>query len=78
MVQPAAFRAAPGVLAEGLYGILKGMVQGDAQSIVIHFFHLADEVRPVARPSLEYIVLPLVNHFVRQRADDFLLVLLAE
>ena len=46
------------------------MADRDAQSIAVHGRHFARKVRSVIRSSLEHIELPLVNHLVRQRADD--------
>ena len=54
------------------------MVDGDRQGAVpIHLGHLAKKIRPMTRPSLQDVVLPLMNHFVRQRAHDLLLAILA-
>src|SRR5687767_6003912 len=54
------------------------MVHGDRQgSISIHLGHLAEEIRPMIRLTLEDIELPLMNHFMRQRAHDFLFAILA-
>jgi hypothetical protein len=54
------------------------MVDGDCQSAVsIHLGHLAEKVHPMIRPPLQDVVLPLMNHFVRQRAQDLLLAIFA-
>jgi hypothetical protein len=54
------------------------MVDGDRQGAVpIHLGHLAKKIRPMIRPPLLDVVLPLMNHFVRQRAHDLLLAILA-
>jgi hypothetical protein len=54
------------------------MVDGDRQGTVpIHLGHLAEKIRPMIRPPFQDIVLPLMNHFVRQRAHDLLLSILA-
>jgi hypothetical protein len=50
------------------------MVDGYCQGAVpIHLGHLAEKVRPMIRPPLQDVVLPLMNHFVRQRIHDLLL-----
>jgi hypothetical protein len=54
------------------------MVNGDRQGAVpIHLGHLAEKIRPMIRPPFQDIVLPLMNHFVRQRAHDLPLAILA-
>ncbi len=53
------------------------MVHGDRQgSVPIHLSHLAEKIRPMIRSTLQDIELPLMNHFMRQRAHDFLLAIL--
>jgi hypothetical protein len=54
------------------------MVDGDRQSTVpIHLDHLAEKIRPMIRSALQDVVLPLMNHLVRQRVHDLLLAILA-
>jgi len=54
------------------------MVDGDRQGAVpIHLGHLAEKVRPMIWPPLQDVELPLMNHFVCQRAHDLLLAILA-
>ena len=54
------------------------MVEGDGQGAVpIHFGHLAEKIRSMIRSPLQDVVLPLMNHFVRQGIHDFLLAVLA-
>jgi hypothetical protein len=54
------------------------MVGGDRQDTVpIHLGHFAEKIRPMIRPTFQGVVLPLMNHFVRQRIHDFPLVILA-
>jgi len=54
------------------------MVDGDRHGAVpIHFGHFAEKIRPMVRPPLQDIVLPLMNHFMRQRTHDLLLTILA-
>jgi hypothetical protein len=54
------------------------MVDGDGQCTApIHLGHLTEKIRSMIRPPLQDVVLPLMNHFVRQRIHDFLLAILA-
>jgi hypothetical protein len=54
------------------------MVDGDRQgAIPIHLGHLAEKVRSMIRSPLQDVELPLMNHFVRQRAQDLLLAIFA-
>jgi hypothetical protein len=54
------------------------MVDGDRQgSVTIHLGHLAEKIRPMIRPPFQDVILPLMNHFVRQRVHDLLLAILA-
>jgi len=77
-VHPAALPTAPGKWREGKDFPLQRMVDGDRQgAIPIHLGHLAEKIRPMIRPPLQDVVLPLMNHFVRQRAHDLLLAILA-
>jgi hypothetical protein len=50
------------------------MVDGDRQGAVsVYFGHLAEKIRSMIRPPLQDVILPLMNHFVCQRAHDLLL-----
>jgi hypothetical protein len=54
------------------------MENGDCQSPVsIHFGHLAEKIRSMIRPPFQDVVLPLMNHFVRQGTQDLLLAIFA-
>jgi hypothetical protein len=54
------------------------MVDGDRESAVpIHLGHLPEKAHPMVWPLFQNVVLPLMNHFVRQRAPDLLLAVLA-
>jgi hypothetical protein len=54
------------------------MVDGDRQGAVsIYLGHLAEKICSMIRPPLQDVVLPLMNHFVRQRAHELLLAILA-
>ena len=54
------------------------MVEGDSQGAVpIHLGHLAEKIWSMIRSPLQDVVLPLMNHFVCQRAHDLLFAILA-
>jgi hypothetical protein len=54
------------------------MVDGDRQGAVpIHLGQFAEKIRTMTRPPFQNVVLPLMNHFVRQRIHDLLLAVLA-
>jgi hypothetical protein len=54
------------------------MVDGNRQGPVpIHFGHLAEKIWPMIRMPLEDVILPLMNHLVRQRVHDFLFAIFA-
>jgi hypothetical protein len=54
------------------------MVDGDRQgSVPVHLGHLAEKIRSMIRPPFQDVVLPLMNHLVRQRIHDLLLALYA-
>jgi hypothetical protein len=54
------------------------MVDGDRESAVsIHLGHLSEKVRPMVWPLFQNVVLPLMNHFVRQRVHNLLFAILA-
>src|SRR3954463_7275963 len=68
----------PGAPREGGDFLLERMVKGNRECTrPIHLGHLTEKIRPMIRSPLEDVVLPLMNHFVRQRAHDFLLAVLA-
>jgi hypothetical protein len=77
-VYSAALPTTPGELCESQDFLLQGMVDGDREiAVPIHFGHLSEKVRPMVWPLFQNVVLPLMNHFVRQRAPDLLLAILA-
>jgi len=54
------------------------MVDCDGQGAVpIHLGHLAEKIWSMIRSPLQDVVLPLMNHFVCQRAHDLLFAILA-
>lgn len=71
MVNAAALPAAPSKAGQGEHFLLEGMVDRDGQCAVpIHFGHLSEKFSSVIRPPLEDVVLPLMDHLVRQCADE--------
>ena len=77
-IYPAALPTAPSELCKSQDFLLQGMVDGDRESAVpIHLGHLPEKARPMVWPLFQNVVLPLMNHFVRQRAPNLLLAILA-
>jgi hypothetical protein len=54
------------------------VADGNPEAFTVEDLLHAMEVRTMVRPPLENIELPLMNHLVRQRADNFLLGLTLE
>ena len=72
-VDPAALPAAPGKAGQGEHFLLERMVNRDGQdALTIHFGHLSQKVRAMVRTPLEDVVLPLVDHLVRESADELI------
>ena len=72
-VDSAALAAAPGKAGQGKHFLLERMVDRNGQlAVTIHFGHLSQKVLAMIRPPLEDVVLPLVNHFVRDSADELI------
>jgi hypothetical protein len=61
----------PYVPGERIHVLAQRVIDRDAQPIAVHACHHALEVRAVVRTALQDIILPLVDHLMRQRADDF-------
>jgi hypothetical protein len=77
-VYSAALPTTPGELCKSQDFLLQRMVDGDRESAVsIHLGHLSEKARSMVWPLFQNVVLPLMNHFVRQRAPDLLLAILA-
>ena len=77
-VHSAALPTAPGESREGEDFLPEGMVDGDREgTVAIHLRHLAEKIRTVIRSPFQDVILPLMNHFVCQRAHDLLLAVLA-
>jgi len=76
-IHSSALPATPGKSREGENFLLQGMIDGDRQGPVpIYLGHLAEKIHAMIRPSLQNVVLPLMNHFVRQRVRNLLLAIL--
>ena len=71
LIDPTAQEALPGILGQRSDGLFHAVVNRDAEPVAIHRRHLAMEIRSMVGASLKPIVLPLVNHLVRERADKF-------
>jgi len=73
-IHTAALPAAPGKAGERDDLLLQRMVRRYGQhAITIHLGHLSQKVGSVVGTSLEDVVLPLMDHFVGQRAREFVL-----
>jgi len=72
-VNPAALAAAPGKAGQGMYLLLERMIDGNGEfAITIHLAHLSQKVRAMVRAPSENVVLPLVNHFMCEGADELM------
>ena len=72
-VNPAALAAAPGKAGQGMHFLLERMIDRDGEfAVTIHFDHLSQKIRAMVRAPSEYVVLPLVNHFMCEGADKLM------
>ena len=78
LIHLATVRAAPGILVESGDRVEKVVTQTDGHPIPIHLLHLAAKVRPMIRPALTDIELPLVNHLVGERRDHVAVLLVLQ
>jgi len=77
-VGSAAPLALPNIFSKSLRLFGKRVVDRDSQEPTpIHLSHLHEKVRSMVRSSLEHVELPLVNHLMRERAQGFLLDVMA-
>jgi hypothetical protein len=74
-VDGAALLAAPGIFCQGGHFFAQRVIDRDAKAVLIHTRHHATKIHPVIRTTLQDIVLPLVNHFVRQGHDGLVILL---
>ena len=65
-VDGAAVLAAPGIFGQSSYFFAEGVVDRDAETIFIHPCHHATKIQSVIRAAFQNIVLPLMDHFMRQ------------
>lgn len=73
-VDPSALPAAPRKAGQREHLLLKPMIDRDGQfAAVVHLVHLAQEFLPVIRAPFENVELPLMNHLMRNGADEFVL-----
>ena len=77
MVEATTPQALPRIFGQGFDLSIECVANRDSQAIPVHQFHHAAEIGTVIRAPLKHIELPLVNHFVRQCANDLLLGLMA-
>ena len=70
-VDTAALPAAPSEAGEVKHFLLERMVDRDRQGAVpIHLGHLPQKFSSMIRPPFEDVVLPLMDHLVREGADE--------
>ncbi len=72
MVRDPAIEKPPRVLREGEHRPLQAVSDGDSVAFPIQNVLHAVEIRTVVRPPFEDIILPLMDHLMRQRPDDLL------
>ena len=71
LIEAPAVLASPGILGQRGDFFAERVVDRDSQAVTIHLGHHATKIGPMVRATLQDIVLPLVNHFVRQGHDGF-------
>ena len=67
----AALPASPFIFHQGLDHVVERMVDRDTKAIAIHRLHHMMEIGTMIRSPLQPLKLPLMDHFVSQRHDDF-------
>ncbi len=70
LVHAATVLATPGILGQRGHCVAQRVIDRDTQAVPIHLGHHATKVGTMVRTTLQNIVLPLVNHFVRQSHDS--------
>ncbi len=71
-VNGTALLAAPGELSQCRDLFVHRVIDGNTEAMPVHPAHHAAEICSMIRAALQNIVLPLVNHFMRQRRDSLL------
>jgi hypothetical protein len=72
-IDPSTVCASPGESRQGQYFPLQRVVGCDRHvSRAVHFSHLSQEGRPMIRSTFQEIELPLMNHFMSDRVQEFL------
>jgi hypothetical protein len=66
-----ALRTLPGIFRECLNLLIERMPNRNPKSITIHTGHELQEFRSMGGTALFDIILPLMNHFMRQRPHNF-------
>ena len=74
-VNGAAPLAAPDILGQGRDVFAHRVVDGNAEAFLVHPCHHAAKVHSMIRAALQNIVLPLMNHFMRQRRQDLMILM---
>src|SRR5574340_571752 len=65
-IDVSALLAAPGILGQGGHLSAKRVVDRDAEAVLIHPHHHAAKIGAMVRAALQDIVLPLMDHFMRE------------
>ena len=75
LVDATAVLAPPGISGQSGHFFAQRVIDRDTETISIHPGHHATKISAMIRATLQDIVLPLVNHFVRQGHDGFVVLL---
>lgn len=76
-VDGATMLAAPGILGQGGHGSAQRVIDRNAEAVLVHARHHATKIETVIRAPLQDVILPLMNHFVRQGHHGLVLLLRA-
>lgn len=68
MVDLSTPQTVPGISAETESALAEGMTHGDVQAVKIHLTHHLPKVASMIGLTLAKLVLPLMDHFMGQRA----------
>ena len=75
LVDATAVLAPPGISGQCGHFFAQRVIDRDAKAVSIHLGHHAAKIGAMIRATLQDIVLPLVNHFVRQGHNGFVVLL---
>lgn len=75
LVNATAVLAPPSISGQGGHFFAQRVIDRDAEAVLVHARHHAPKIHTVIRAALQNIVLPLMNHFMRQGHDGFVILL---